>query len=110
MSDSTHTLHHVPLNLSHNQRLRELTHPENWRAPTPAPTYDLVVIGGGTGGLVSAGIVAKLGGKVALVERAYLGGDCLVRGCMPSKALIEIAGRWHEASGWRAVGAARKPG
>jgi pyruvate/2-oxoglutarate dehydrogenase complex dihydrolipoamide dehydrogenase (E3) component len=53
--------------------------------------YDLVAIGGGTAGLVAAGGAALLGARAALVERAYLGGDCLVTGCVPSKALIRAA-------------------
>jgi pyruvate/2-oxoglutarate dehydrogenase complex dihydrolipoamide dehydrogenase (E3) component len=53
--------------------------------------YDLVVIGGGSGGLVVASIAAQLKAKVALIERDRLGGDCLWHGCVPSKALIEAA-------------------
>lgn len=53
--------------------------------------YDLVVIGGGTAGLVSSAIAAELGARVLLVERSLLGGDCLVAGCVPSKALIRCA-------------------
>ena len=67
------------------------THPANWRNPTPAPHYDLVVIGGGTAGLVSAGIAGMLGAKTALIERDLMGGDCLVTGCVPSKAIIRTA-------------------
>jgi len=48
----------------------------------------MVVIGAGTAGLVTAAGVAGLGGKVALLERHLLGGDCLNYGCVPSKALI----------------------
>jgi pyruvate/2-oxoglutarate dehydrogenase complex dihydrolipoamide dehydrogenase (E3) component len=53
--------------------------------------YDLVVIGGGTGGLVSSLIAAGLGARVALVERERTGGDCLWTGCVPSKALLASA-------------------
>lgn len=53
--------------------------------------YDLVVIGGGSAGLVAAVGAAKLGARVALVERRALGGDCLYTGCVPSKALIRSA-------------------
>ncbi|RMG59189.1 MAG: mercuric reductase [Deltaproteobacteria bacterium] len=67
--------------------------PEGWRNPEPEDRYTLVVIGGGTGGLVSAIGAASLGAKVALVERNLLGGDCLNYGCVPSKALIRAA-RW----------------
>jgi pyruvate/2-oxoglutarate dehydrogenase complex dihydrolipoamide dehydrogenase (E3) component len=51
----------------------------------------MVVVGGGTAGLVTAAITAALGGRVALVERDLLGGDCLNVGCVPSKALLRSA-------------------
>jgi len=53
--------------------------------------YDLVVIGGGTAGLVSAAGGASLGARVALVEQDRLGGECLNYGCVPTKALIRSA-------------------
>ena len=53
--------------------------------------YDLIVIGGGSGGLVCAAGGAGLGAKVALIEKKKLGGDCLNTGCVPSKALIRSA-------------------
>lgn len=53
--------------------------------------YDLVVIGGGTAGLVAAAGGASLGAKVALVERDRLGGECLHYGCVPTKALVKSA-------------------
>ncbi len=54
-------------------------------------TFDVIAIGGGTAGLVSAAGAAYLGARVALVERERLGGDCLWTGCIPSKALIASA-------------------
>ena len=57
-------------------------------SPTPAPRYNLVVIGAGTAGLVTAAGAAGLGARVALVERHLLGGDCLNVGCVPSKCVI----------------------
>ena len=72
----------------HNQQLMANVHPADWRNPTPQPIYNLVVIGGGTAGLITAAGAAGLGAKVALVERHLLGGDCLNVGCVPSKALI----------------------
>ncbi|MEO8190452.1 MAG: mercuric reductase [Acidobacteriota bacterium] len=57
----------------------------------PDGTYNLVVIGAGTAGLVTAAGTAGLGGRVALVERGRMGGDCLNTGCVPSKALISSA-------------------
>jgi pyruvate/2-oxoglutarate dehydrogenase complex dihydrolipoamide dehydrogenase (E3) component len=53
--------------------------------------YNVIVIGGGTAGLVTAAATAALGGRVALVERGKMGGECLNTGCVPSKALISSA-------------------
>lgn len=53
--------------------------------------YNVVVIGGGTAGLVTAAGTAALGGRVALVERERMGGDCLNTGCVPSKAILSSA-------------------
>ena len=55
--------------------------------------YDLVVIGGGAAGLVTAGGAAQLGARTLLIERHRLGGECLYTGCVPSKALIAAAAR-----------------
>ncbi len=57
--------------------------------------FDICVIGGGSGGLSVAAGAAQMGAKVALVERARMGGDCLNTGCIPSKALIAAAHRAH---------------
>src|SRR5712691_5601015 len=73
---------------AHNARLVSYVHPPDWQNPTPAPCYNLVVIGAGTAGLVTAAGAAGLGAKVALIEKSLLGGDCLNVGCVPSKALI----------------------
>jgi pyruvate/2-oxoglutarate dehydrogenase complex dihydrolipoamide dehydrogenase (E3) component len=86
----------------HDRRLASLVHPADWVNPESRGTYNLVVIGGGTAGLVSAAGAAGLGARVALVERRLLGGDCLNYGCVPSKALIHaarvIAGARHAAA------------
>lgn len=82
-----------------NARLIRAVHPDGWINPEPRRVYDLVVVGGGTAGLVSAMGAAGLGAHVALVERALLGGDCLNVGCVPSKALLRSA---------RAVGELRR--
>ena len=74
-----------------NRQWLEHTHPSGWVNPTPRGRYNLVVIGGGTAGLVAAAGAAGLGARVALVERDLLGGDCLNVGCVPSKALIRAA-------------------
>ena len=73
---------------AHNARLVSNVHPLGWQNPSPAPCYNLVVIGAGTAGLVTAAGAAGLGAKVALVEKFLLGGDCLNVGCVPSKAII----------------------
>jgi pyruvate/2-oxoglutarate dehydrogenase complex dihydrolipoamide dehydrogenase (E3) component len=75
----------------HNQALASNVHPPDWVNPDPDGRYNLVVIGGGTAGLVSAMGARGLGAKVALIERDLLGGDCLNVGCVPSKALISAA-------------------
>ena len=63
---------------------------ENWTQPK---TFDrnLIVIGGGAGGLVSSYIAAAVKAKVTLIEAHKMGGDCLNYGCVPSKALIKSA-------------------
>ena len=72
----------------HDRQVVARTHPPDWRNPPVRDRYDLVVIGGGTAGLVSAGVAGLLGARVALVERGLAGGDCLVTGCVPSKAVL----------------------
>ena len=76
---------------AHNQKLVANVHPADWKNPTPAPRYNLVVIGAGTAGLVAAAGAAGLGAKVALIEKHLMGGDCLNVGCVPSKAIIRAA-------------------
>jgi len=75
----------------HNRRWLSHTHPDDWVNPVPQGRYNLVVIGGGTAGLVTAAGAAGLGARVALIERDLLGGDCLNVGCVPSKALLRSA-------------------
>ncbi len=72
----------------YNRELINHVHPPQWINPEPVSKYNMVVIGAGTAGLVSAAGAAGLGAKVALVERAFLGGDCLNYGCVPSKAIL----------------------
>lgn len=76
--------------------LHENISPPAWINPKPNGTYNLVVIGAGTAGLVTAAGAAGLGAKVALVESAQMGGDCLNVGCVPSKALIRASRTAHE--------------
>jgi pyruvate/2-oxoglutarate dehydrogenase complex dihydrolipoamide dehydrogenase (E3) component len=87
---ASHALNHAPLD-PYNRALIENLRPANWVNPEPARRYNLVVIGAGTAGLVTAAGGAILGAKVAIVERDFMGGDCLNFGCVPSKALIRAA-------------------
>ncbi len=75
----------------HNRLLVSHVHPSDWVNPTPSGRYNMVVVGAGTAGLVTAVGAAGLGAKVALIERNLMGGDCLNVGCVPSKALIRAA-------------------
>ena len=66
-------------------------------------SFDVIVLGGGTAGLVTASGCARLGRKVALIEREALGGDCLWTGCVPTKALIasaKLAHQMRNAAAW----------
>jgi pyruvate/2-oxoglutarate dehydrogenase complex dihydrolipoamide dehydrogenase (E3) component len=76
---------------AHNQALVANAHPGNWVNPEPAARYNLVVLGAGTAGLVTAAGAAGLGARVALVEKQLMGGDCLNVGCVPSKGLIRAS-------------------
>lgn len=81
----------------HNVRLLDAVHPAAWVDPTPKGTYNMVVIGAGAGGLVTAAGCAGVGARVAIIEQHLYGGDCLNTGCVPSKALIRCARAAHEA-------------
>jgi pyruvate/2-oxoglutarate dehydrogenase complex dihydrolipoamide dehydrogenase (E3) component len=88
----------------YNQTLLDNVHPLEWHNPEPQGTYNLVVLGGGTAGLITAAVAASMGARTALIERGFLGGDCLNVGCVPSKGVIrgargqaELA--WLEKSG-----------
>ena len=82
---------------SADRELVDQVHPPDWVNPQPATRYHLVVIGAGTAGLVTAAGAAGLGARVALVERALMGGDCLNVGCVPSKGVIRAARAWQDA-------------
>jgi len=87
-----------------NKALVSNTHPQDWVNPTPSGRYNLVVIGAGTAGLVTAAGAAGLGAKVALIERSMLGGDCLNVGCVPSKGMISAARVAHAVENARDFG------
>ncbi|DBA68959.1 TPA: class-I pyridine nucleotide-disulfide oxidoreductase [Trebouxia sp. C0005] len=82
---------------SHNVKLLDNVHPSQWTNPDTADKYNLVVIGAGAGGLVTAAGAAGVGARVAIIEEHLMGGDCLNVGCVPSKALIRCARAAHEA-------------
>ena len=89
MNNQNHAVTIEPMD-EYNQQLLANVHPANWTNPQPAECYDLVVIGAGTAGLVTAKGAAGLGIglKVAMIEKNLMGGDCLNVGCVPSKCLI----------------------
>jgi pyruvate/2-oxoglutarate dehydrogenase complex dihydrolipoamide dehydrogenase (E3) component len=77
--------------------LRSLTTGAECRAKNiVAEKFDVIVIGGGTAGLVTASGCARLGRRVALIEKEALGGDCLWTGCVPTKALVATARLLHQ--------------
>ena len=80
-----------------NRELTDNVHPADWINPVPVGTYNLVVIGAGTAGLICAAGAAGVGARVALVERHLMGGDCLNFGCVPSKGLIRAARAAYDA-------------
>ncbi len=82
---------------AHNQKLVANVHPHDWINPTPEGRYNLVVLGAGTAGLITALVASSLGARVALIERHLMGGDCLNVGCVPSKAVIKAARTVHDA-------------
>ncbi|MFO0706585.1 MAG: mercuric reductase [Nitrospira sp.] len=79
-----------------NRLLVENVHPSHWVNPEPQGRYNIVVLGAGTAGLITAVVAASLGAKVALIERHLMGGDCLNVGCVPSKGIIRAARAWAD--------------
>jgi pyruvate/2-oxoglutarate dehydrogenase complex dihydrolipoamide dehydrogenase (E3) component len=80
----------------HNRTLVNNVHPPQWVNREPDGRYNIVVIGAGTAGLVTAVIAAAVGAKVALIEKHLMGGDCLNVGCVPSKGVIRAARAWAD--------------
>jgi pyruvate/2-oxoglutarate dehydrogenase complex dihydrolipoamide dehydrogenase (E3) component len=74
-----------------------------------AQHWDLIVVGGGTAGIVASKTAVELGAKVLLVESVRTGGDCLWTGCVPSKALIAVAERAWAQQGSPSMGIASHP-
>ncbi len=97
-------------NDEHNRALVSNVHPSNWINPEPFGRYNIVVIGAGTAGLITAVIAASLGAKVALIEKHLMGGDCLNVGCVPSKGIIRAARAWAEVRNAEEFGLHIPPG
>ncbi|KAL3134584.1 class-I pyridine nucleotide-disulfide oxidoreductase [Trebouxia sp. C0009 RCD-2024] len=82
----------------HNVKLLDNVHPIGWKpSASRRKRYNMVVLGAGAGGLVSAAGSAGVGAKVAIVEKHLMGGDCLNVGCVPSKAILRCAHVVREA-------------
>ncbi len=71
------------------------SHDENERVAMADTSFDVIIIGSGPGGYVTAIRAAQLGFKTAIVEKSYLGGICLNWGCIPTKALLRSAEIYH---------------
>ncbi len=94
----------------HNRALVNNVHPPTWANPEPDGRYNIVVIGAGTAGLVTAVVAASLGAKVALIEKHLMGGDCLNVGCVPSKGVIRAARAWADVKRAEEFGVHVPPG
>jgi pyruvate/2-oxoglutarate dehydrogenase complex dihydrolipoamide dehydrogenase (E3) component len=83
----------------------------DWPSLKPAkPEFDVAVIGGGSAGFAAARTATSLGASVVVIEGgAEIGGLCILRGCMPSKSLLESAHRWYEIGRAREFGLVAKP-
>jgi len=82
----------------------------DWRSLKPAePEFDVAVIGGGSAGFAAARTASGLGARTVVIEGgAQVGGLCILRGCMPSKSLLESAHRWHDIRRAREFGLVAK--
>lgn len=94
VSDMEQLMENIPPVDEHNTHLLDNVHPSPWEQPGDPEVkerfYNLVVLGGGTAGLVSSIGSQSVGAKVALIESHFLGGDCTNFGCVPSKLLIKV--------------------
>ena len=86
-----------PLSSPANIALLDAVHPYQWTDASTEDVYDLVAIGSGAGGLVSAKQSARRGARSAIISETLAGGDCLNFGCVPSKALLHCAKVYREA-------------
>jgi pyruvate/2-oxoglutarate dehydrogenase complex dihydrolipoamide dehydrogenase (E3) component len=94
----------------YNRVLVGNVHPSDWVNPESSGRYNIVVIGAGTAGLITAVVAASLGAKVALIEKHLMGGDCLNVGCVPSKGVIRAARAWADLQNVEEFGLHIPPG
>ena len=83
---------------------------KDWPSLKPAtPEFDVAIIGGGSAGFAAARTASGLGARAVVIEGGVeIGGLCILRGCMPSKSLLESAHRWHEIQRAREFGLVAK--
>ena len=82
-----------------NAEMYDNIRPLEWvdpELPAERGWYDMIAIGGGAAGMVTAGATGFLGGQALMIERHFMGGDCLVTGCVPSKAFLKSASMAHK--------------
>jgi len=100
MADQEGELPHILLDsinceMYDNVRPLEWVDPEN-TMPGQEQVYDMVAIGGGAAGMVTVAGAGFMGSTALMIERAFIGGDCLVSGCVPSKAFLKSASVAHK--------------
>jgi pyruvate/2-oxoglutarate dehydrogenase complex dihydrolipoamide dehydrogenase (E3) component len=80
-----------------NNDMYDNVRPAKWNDPQKEKDfkYDLLVIGGGAAAMVTAAGGVQMGGKTCMIEKGFFGGDCLVTGCVPSKAFLKAASVVH---------------
>lgn len=84
-----------------NCEMYDNVRPLQWVDPDVTPSkpgekvYDMIAIGGGAAGMVTAGGTSFMGGTALMIEKSFMGGDCLVSGCVPSKAFLKSASMAH---------------
>lgn len=88
---------HIPDMLFDEENIKMLDNcrPRNWVDPDRTE-FDIIAIGGGAAGMVTSAASGMLGAKAAIIERGFIGGDCLVTGCVPSKAFLKAAKISHD--------------